>query len=203
MKIIGVDLDNTIVCYDRLFHRLAVERGLVPADTPALKSAVRDYLRHAGAEDLWTELQGEVYGSRMVEAEPFPGALEFFTRCRAHGHAVCIISHRSQFPYAGPRYDLHQAARDWLEGRFFYDPGITLPRQCVWLELSKQAKLARIAAAGCTHFIDDLPEFLAEPAFPPGVQKILFDPSGQVETCPGAGRAESWDAIGTLLGEVR
>jgi len=29
---IGVDFDNTIVCYDALFHRVARERGLAPAE---------------------------------------------------------------------------------------------------------------------------------------------------------------------------
>ena len=28
--LIGVDFDNTIVCYDKLFHQLALERSLIP-----------------------------------------------------------------------------------------------------------------------------------------------------------------------------
>ena len=27
LDVVGLDFDNTIVCYDRLFHRLARERG--------------------------------------------------------------------------------------------------------------------------------------------------------------------------------
>ena len=52
---IGVDFDNTIVCYDRLFHRLARERGLIPETVPQTKGAVRDYLRSIDREDDWTK----------------------------------------------------------------------------------------------------------------------------------------------------
>jgi len=48
--VLGVDFDNTIVRYDDLFHRVAVERGLVPATVPARKNDVRDFLRQQGRE---------------------------------------------------------------------------------------------------------------------------------------------------------
>ena len=65
---IGIDLDNTIVCYDHVVHRAAVARGLVPTDLPVSKGAVRDYLRRCGHENTWIELQGYVYGSGMADA---------------------------------------------------------------------------------------------------------------------------------------
>ena len=66
---IGIDFDNTIVCYDEIFHRLAVERGLIGPDAPRGKSMVRDALRRSGREAEWTRLQGEAYGPRIGEAE--------------------------------------------------------------------------------------------------------------------------------------
>jgi len=42
---IGIDFDNTIVSYDTLFHRVALERGLIPISVPANKISVREYLR--------------------------------------------------------------------------------------------------------------------------------------------------------------
>ena len=79
---IGVDFDNTIVCYDDVFGRVAIERGLVPAAVASSKTAVRDHLRAIGQEDRWTELQGIIYGPRMVDAPMFPGVAEFFARSR-------------------------------------------------------------------------------------------------------------------------
>ena len=48
---IGIDFDNTIVCYDDVFHEVAREQGLIPNDLPANKGAVRDHLRAIGRED--------------------------------------------------------------------------------------------------------------------------------------------------------
>lgn len=198
--LIGVDLDNTIVCYDELLRAVALESGLIPETVPVSKAAVRDWLRRAGREDLWIELQGLVYGAGMPEARPFPGALEFFARCRELQVPVSIISHRTRHPYLGRQYDLHQAAQTWLAAHGFYDPGrIGLHADRVHLELTKEDKVARIAASGCSHFIDDLPEFLNSPAFPSGVERILFDPAGLHADCSTIRRAASWAAIERLL----
>jgi hypothetical protein len=192
--LIGVDFDNTIVCYDRLFHQVTRERGLIPADLPANKSDVRNHLRSVGQEDVWTELQGYVYGARMLEADPFPGVREFFRACRDRGIEVCIVSHKTRHPFLGEKYDLHGAASGWLDAQGFFDPGkLGLPRERVHFELTKQEKLERIAARGCTHFIDDLPELLAEPSFPARTERILFDPNDLYEEEDRFVRARSWE----------
>ena len=186
--LIGVDFDNTIVCYDEVFYQAAVKQGLVPKDTPVVKDAVRDYLRHCGKEDLWTELQGYVYGACMADAAPFPGVLDFFARCRQRGVPAYIISHKTRYPFRGRKYDLQQAALEWLKSK-------GLDGDHVFLELTKEAKLKRIAEVGCTHFIDDLPEFLAESAFPSGVDRILFDPNNHHPEARRFHRFTSWQEI--------
>lgn len=197
---IGVDFDNTIVCYDTLFHRLALEEGLIPPELPPRKGQVRDYLRRIGREEEWTALQGHVYGDRLDEAEAYPGALEFFAACRQAGRQIAIISHKTRTPYLGPPYDLHAAAYCWLEGKGFFAPeGIGLSRQAVFFELTKQEKLDRIGSVGCQIFIDDLPEFLAEPSFPPGVTRVFFDPDGNQPVPAGILRTSSWAETSALL----
>jgi hypothetical protein len=182
--VIGVDFDNTIVRYDDVFGRVALDLGLVPAHAATSKTAVRDHLRATGREDRWTELQGIIYGPRMMDAALFPGVAEFFARCRAEAMPVAIVSHRTRFPYLGERHDLHAAARDFLARHAFHDAGVIgLPEDRVFFEETKEAKLARIAALGCTTFIDDLPEVLSDPGFPPGVRRVLFDP-GRLHAAP-------------------
>ena len=192
--VIGVDFDNTVVAYDAIFHSLAIERGLVPASCAASKEAVRDALRAEGREDDWTRLQGYVYGPGMELAEPFPGSLEFFERCHRASVRVVIISHRTRWPYLGERYDLHAAARSWVKRH-----GLEVD---AYFELTKAAKLERIIREGCTHFVDDLPELLLEPAFPPSVARFLFDPlgDGDVEGLPGSiRRMRSWGELTRVL----
>ncbi|MGC3996955.1 MAG: hypothetical protein QM767_05265 [Anaeromyxobacter sp.] len=120
---LGVDFDNTLICYDGVFHRIAVERGLVPAAVPASKEAVRDHLRTAGREDDWTELQGLVYGARIGEARPFEDALRILAGLVRDGVPVRIISHKTRWPFRGPRADLHAAALGWLQAHGLLESG--------------------------------------------------------------------------------
>lgn len=205
--IIGVDFDNTLACYDHLFHQLAMEQGLISLSTPANKTAVRDTLRAQGKEQQWINLQGLAYGRRINEATIFPGALDFF---RAAHHAqitLYIVSHKTRFPVSGDAVNLHEAATGWLSDHgFFDDTAIALPRSHVFFELTKQDKLARIKTIQCDHFIDDLPEFLNEPSFPARTNKWLFDPttSGDVTTMedahsPSRCTARSWHVLTEAL----
>lgn len=197
---LGIDFDNTIVCYDALFHALALERGLIPRDLPATKAQVRDFLRAAGREEEWTRLQGIAYGPRIGDAAPFAGVIDFLRECRARAVPVRIISHKTRAPFLGEPHDLHEAARHWLRRYGVIDaPAAPLRAADVCLELTKQAKLARIAAVGCTHFVDDLPEFLTDPAFPAGVVRYLWDPSGDADLPTGVIRLRAWSALASEL----
>lgn len=197
---VGFDFDNTIVCYDRLFHRVAVERGWIPQDLEASKGRVRDYLRQMGREESWIELQGWVYGVKMADADMFPGVLECLKTLKERGIPVYIVSHRTRHPFRGPPADLHQAAREWLERCGFLDAGRTgIGPERIYLKLTKEEKLQCIRRLKLTHFVDDLPEFLQDSGFPPGVQRILFDPSGQQGPPPGLIRAGSWRELKELL----
>lgn len=198
--ILGVDFDNTIVGYDALFHRVAREWGCIPEDLPANKSEVRNHLRRIGQEHVWTRLQGVVYGARMAEAEPYPGVRDFFLGCRRRGVPVFIISHKTRHPFLGEQYDLHAAALSWLDRQgFLAENQLGLPRERVFFELTKPAKLARIAACGCTDFVDDLPEFLAEPEFPAGIRRLLFDPNRLYSEDSRFERVTSWEEAASAL----
>lgn len=201
--LIGIDFDNTIACYDKLFHQLGLERSLIPPSLPADKETVRDYLRKKGREEAWTELQGHAYGPRIQEAIPFPGVKDFFLNCRNKGILVCVISHKTRQPVRGPRVDLHQAARNWLDQQgFLNNSGIALPTDRVFFEETKEKKLQRIVDQSCSHFIDDLPEFLDLPEFPEYVERILFDPCTRYAGKVPFERASSWSVLqAALLGE--
>lgn len=197
---IGIDFDNTIVCYDDVFYRAARERDLIPEDVPPTKGGVRDFLRAAGREDDWTALQGYIYGARMGLAVEFPGVRDFMRAATGAGCEIRIVSHKTLHPYRGEKYDLHRAALDWLtEQGFFDDAALGLDRGKVYLELTKDAKLARIGKLGCSSFVDDLPELLGEPGFPSTTQRVLFDPNDAAPDDPCYRRARSWPEVASLL----
>jgi hypothetical protein len=198
--LVGLDFDNTIVRYDRLFHQLAVERGLIPTTLPATKHSVREHLRASGREDAWTELQGVAYGPRIVDAELFPGLLEFLARCRESGVDVAVVSHKTRRPYRGEQHDLHAAAHAFLEAKGLYrSGGAGLSRDRVYLELTLAEKLRRIRDVGCKFFVDDLPEVLLEPAFPTSVHRVLFDFSAAHAAHSDYHLVKSWAECGDLV----
>ena len=191
---IGIDFDNTLVSYDALFHRVACEWGVVPDDLRPSKLAVRDWLRAAGQENCWTEMQGYVYGVRMNEAAAYPGAIDFITGMLGLGHTVNIISHKTRYPFLGPQYDLHSAARGWIAQNL--NPSLDAAGFAidVYFELTKSEKLSRIDRCGCEAFIDDLPEILLASEFPTAAQTLLFDPDGMHMAAPLT-RFNSWTGL--------
>lgn len=191
--IIGVDFDNTIVCYDEVFHGIAVKNGLIPKSVPAVKDEIRNYLRKHNNEEAWIELQGIVYGPCILNAKPFKGVLDFLKHCKQHKIKVYIISHKTLHPFLGLRHNLHDYAHKWLEKQGFHDSKkIGLPRKNVFFELTKEEKLNRVIKQRCTHYIDDLPEFLAEERFPPEIIRILFDPNGKYKKKNNFECIKSW-----------
>ena len=188
---IGLDFDNTIVCYDEIFYRVALEEALIPNTAPQSKIFIRDYLRALEREDEWTALQGRVYGSRMTEAKAFPGVKSFIASAVDGGHEVFIISHKTLHTIAGERHNLHQAARDWLADNEFEKMG--LPNGNVYFELTREQKIARIKALSCDTFVDDLPEVLDELGASHEIRRILFDPNGIHSVGDKFERLSSWD----------
>jgi hypothetical protein len=201
---LGLDFDNTIVRYDGLFHRCALERGLIPAYLPVSKGAVRAHLwAQPDGNTPWTELQGTVYGTRMAEAEPFEGVEDFLRYCRREGVRCSIISHKDEYPALGPRVNLREAALHWMEQRGFFDPGnIGLSRDAVVFEGARDAKIARIREFRCTHFIDDLIEVLRHRDFPPSTVRWLFDPARVSDGEQGVEVFGSWHEVRREVEEI-
>jgi hypothetical protein len=198
---IGIDFDNTIACYDGVFHQAALERGLIPPDLARDKNSVRDHLNGSGRKDDFTELQGYVYGTRMELVSPYPGFAEFIGAARRAGHDLFVVSHKTQHPILGPKHDMHAAAHSFLAGH-----GLTgaQPHQIdpenVFFELTKGEKVARAHDLACDVFIDDLPEILRLDGFRPRMRKILFDPENQFAgEAGGVDRHISWAAISADL----
>lgn len=193
---IGIDFDNTIICYDRVFHKIALESGLIPSGLSVGKNSIRDLLRRQGKEESWTEMQGIAYGEKIIEAESYPGVEVFLGYCKLKNIPTCIVSHKTKYPYKGPACDLHDAGYQWLKIKGFLDEEkFGLSSLQVYFELSREEKIRRIASLKCTHFIDDLPEILLADDFPGDIRKILFDPSGNFRRISGVSHKGSWTEI--------
>ena len=174
---IGIDLDNTLICYDEAFLRVGKEEGLLPAAFEGNKAAVKRALLAKRPDGyLWESLQGLVYGRRIDAAMLFDGVTGFLEKCRDHTETIAIVSHKTELAHHDPHLtDLRKAALQWMEGkRFFETGGLGLDRANVYFEATRDDKVRRIGALRCDVFVDDLAEVLAHTDMPPACRKILF-----------------------------
>lgn len=203
---VGIDFDNTIVRYDHVFIEAARARGWVPADFTGSKKQLRDAVRLLdGGENKWQVLQAEVYGPRMEEALPFPGVLEFIQAARRRGFKLVIVSHKTQFSNLGhSKVDLRAAALDWMTRNGFFEPDrLGFTREHIHFANTRDEKIAKIAALGCSVFIDDLEEVLTDPTFPVATKRVLFASEEDAIEHDGIVVRDTWAEISReLLGEV-
>lgn len=205
---IGLDFDNTIVCYDEAIALLAERLFELPPHVLRTKRGIRDHLRACGREPEWTQFQGALYGPGMEGAKPFAEAIETMQKLVSQGHQLMIVSHRTRVPYAGPPYDLHAAARIWVS-QHLQAAGLFLPKgedatskSTVSFLETRKAKVAKISELGCRVFVDDLPEVLEESCFPKTTVGILFAPSGERNRNASHHTISAWHQLPDLLDQL-
>jgi len=195
---VGIDFDNTIVSYDNAFYHQALKLGLINKGVAKNKQVIRDEIRKLkDGNDKWTELQGIVYGLHMDEADLIEGVDRFLMKCKEKNVKVSVISQKTEFPAMGPRANLREAARKWLEDKKFTTKfGVSEGE--IFFETTIKDKVDRIRSDGCTHFIDDLPEVLTRDDFPFGVKRMLFS---RTEGCDSRDVIcfRDWDSITKYL----
>ena len=141
-------------------------------------------------------LQGQVYGAHMPEAELIEGVGDFLIQCRKNGAEVFVISHKTEYGHFDEaRINLRTAAMEWMtEKKFFTQTGYGLSPGQVFFESTREEKVARIGAVGCTHFVDDLIEVLLAPGFPENVDRYLLGAAGE-EASPAIRVFPEWRRI--------
>lgn len=199
---IGLDFDNTVAGYDRVFLGAAKKAGLLPEDFSGAKKDIRDaiYLRPDG-EVEWQRVQGQVYGRLMPQAKMIDGVEDFLLVCRNREIPISIISHKTEFGHFDrDRVCLHDAARDWMADRGFFDGRrFALATEDVYFESTRADKIARISEVGCSHFVDDLEEVFRDPCFPRDVDAVLYAgasddlPTGPFTVC------RDWQEISDVI----
>lgn len=198
--IIGIDLDNTIIEYDCIFAKYAIDRGY-PAELEKTKSAIRSYYLKEGKEESFTEMQAEVYGLGILNAECAEGLNEFIFHLHNYGHKLIVISHKTEFPYKGPQHNLRKAARKWLSKQEFVGIGLPIEKNQIFFESTKEKKIERINQSRCDVFIDDLIEILQ--MLPTNISRILYSPSGTTNAWNSSKTIVSWSKAYKVIRSAR
>jgi len=179
--IIGIDFDNTIACYDNVFCSVASTLGLIKNDEVLSKKDVKkSILSQSDGDVIWQKLQGQVYGKYMHCASIFPGFIEFLRLCKVREHRVIIISHKTEYGhFDNEKISLRDVAMKWLqENGLIEKNSLSLNRDEIYFESTRESKIKLIGELGCDYFVDDLAEVLNDFSFPDEVKKILFSPVG-------------------------
>jgi len=192
---IGLDFDNTIVCYDQSIALLADEYFDLPNEIPRTKLGLRNYLRSQHREPEWTAFQGQLYGPGMFYAKPFEGAINTMQQLIAEGCELTIVSHRSRFPYAGPKYDLHDAAHNWIIRELHPNKIFDESSQRIYFLETFSEKLAQISDSNFDVFLDDLSTVLESADFPESTLGILFNPAATHYQHERINQIQSWTSL--------
>ena len=176
--VIGIDFDNTIVCYDELAFELAWSERLVPQNIKKDKQSIRNYIRQLeDGEIKWQKLQVKLYGKEMLRATLMQNVNRFFKFCKKHSILIYIVSHKTQFASIDTlqEFDLRKVSLKWMENHnFFQQQYLNLSKSNVFFESTREKKIQRIKKLYCTHFIDDLEEIFLEDSFPDNIIKIHY-----------------------------
>ena len=200
--VIGIAFDNTVIDYDHLFYRIAIQRELIPLNTIENKRYVRDRIWQLPDGDIeWQKLQGIAYGSRISDASPAIGVVNFLRGCLVRRIRVSIVSHKTEFAsYDETVTNLRSAAILWMVNNLGLDnSGLGFSRDDIYFEPTRKDKVLRVGWLGCTHFIDDLVETFQEDQFPTNVKKILYSPMDEPPDISGIEFFGDWKSISDYL----
>lgn len=196
---IGIDVDNTIISYARVFRAEAIRRGLLPETFVGGKRAVREAVCQGAGETAWQALQGHVYGRGIRRAEVLPGFERFLEACLGRGEEVFFVSHKTRHGHHDPeQLDLREAALGWLQEHGFVGCG-GIARSGVFFEDTRKLKIARLGALRLDWFVDDLVEVLTDPGFPEEVAGVLLS-DAQADMAGAAYRiCRNWADVETVV----
>ena len=117
------------------------ERNLVSSEIYPTKQSIRNYLRSKGLDHEFTKIQSVVYGERILEAKIADGFKEFLNKIYSK-FDIYIVSHKTQFPIKGKKYDLRVAAINFLKtNSLIGNDDCLINEKNIFLKVLKKIKL--------------------------------------------------------------
>ena len=156
MRFIAFDLDNTILDYGTSLHQLRLDRAELNKISAYTKADFKLRVIAEFGEDYWTELQGFLYTEYVVYSRIDPEFVELLNYLKANQWQTSIISHKTEFPYMGPKLNMRDCALKRLEVA-----GVEkLLTDGVHFFSTKEEKITHINLVKPNIYIDDLEEIL-------------------------------------------
>lgn len=173
---VGFDFDNTLINYYGVFFDVASVKGLVPSNLKKDKNSVKEFLNNNGKEELFTEIQGLVYGKEIFRSKPSKNILIGLNDLikKEKKENLFIVSHKTQYPFIGEKIDLRKAASRWIEKYLKINETIIFSKKNIFYESTIEEKIERIKDLRCDYYFDDLPIVIEK--LPSHINGFLYDP---------------------------
>ena len=115
--LIGIDFDNTIACYDKVFQEVAKNQQIVDKNWFGKKTELKNLIsKSKNGKKLWMKIQGMVYGQYMKNADIMDGFESFLTASKILNIDICIISHKTKYGHFDKKkIDLRKEALRWIK----------------------------------------------------------------------------------------
>ena len=183
--LVGLDLDNTIICYDNLFLKLLREQAWCKEQPDGKQELKNVVVALEDGQQKWEFLQWQAYGPRCSEASLSPGFIDFMAQGQQKNIKFCVISHKTVFAKQDLQkiHPLREIAMQTLEKwGLFCVPGLPLTKNDIHFADHRDEKLTMINKMACDVFVDDLYEVLDHPKFPLSTKPIWFSSQGNINT---------------------
>lgn len=171
---LGIDLDNTIICYDDLIHNLAKKKFTRINLSKNIKSKkiIKNKIIKVYDNNQWTKLQGIIYGEKILEAKVFDNFKEGIQKLK-NEFEIFIISHKTNKPVIGKNINLRSSAKNFLKknGISFCKDELINKDKILFASTQKE-KIKIIKNKKIDIFIDDLDIVLQ--GLPNQIKKIHF-----------------------------
>ena len=169
--LIGIDLDNTIINYENIFYEIAKKRKITTSKKLA-KNKLKKIIEKKSIKE-WTNIQGKVYGDKIISAELFLGFKKFINFAKKNNIQLIIISHKTKYPIVGKKVNLHDSAIKFLKKKL--DNNEFKINKNLFFEETIDDKIKRITEKDCDYFIDDLKKIFLNKNFPNTTECLLFN----------------------------
>ena len=199
MKVIGIDFDNTIINYDKVFYSLALKKKIIRKNILIEKEAIKNYLIQNNFYNEWISLQGEVYSKHVLMGKTnsffIPVLKKLLKKYELH-----IISHKTLYPVIGEKINLRDQALKWIEKKIISK--VNFKRENIHFASTQNEKIKIIKIKKCNIFIDDLEDILVHNKFPKKCKKILFNDQIKQNNNNEIYLTNNWNKIYQIITEL-
>jgi len=166
---IGLDFDNTVINYNKIYIFFNKRLNLKIAKNKINKNTVKRKIIENYSEHYWTFVQEEIYGKFLHMIHPDVNFKDFILKLKKKKVKFYIISHKTKYSEFSKKYKLRNEALHWI------NKNISYYKFNVNFFDTAQEKINFIKKENIHYHIDDLYDIFENKNFNKNCKKIFFN----------------------------